>query len=349
MIPLNEFRPICRLEVPQEQRLHPKFPVIDAHNHLTRTKDSAQVLESMNRYGVKLIVDMDGFWDKRMDFQLEHYVNKYPGRFSIFGRVNVSDIDSPSFEKDARHHIVQGVERGITGIKFSKSLGVKLTDKHGVYLKPDDPRLQVVWATAAEFDLPITIHIGDPPSFFDRVIDSTHERYEELAGHPHWSYGQRPCPRYPELMAAQERLLSQNPATRFIVAHIGSHAENLREVSRMLDAYPNMFVDTAERISELGRQPYTAREFLLNYQDRIIYGTDLIPTPSNISGNYRFFETKDEYFPYNSLEEHNQGRWNIYGVYLPDEVLKKIYFQNALRIIPRLQKLVNPRDWEEQL
>ena len=112
----------------------------------------------------------------------------------------------------------------------------------------------------------------------------------------------------------------------------------------MLDAYPNMNVDTAERISELGRQPYTARDFILKYQDRIVYGTDLLPKPANISGNYRFFETKDEFFPYNSFDEHNQGRWNIYGVYLPDGVLKKIYYKNALRLIPRLQGLVHYDD-----
>ncbi len=340
MIPINEFRPICRLELPQNERTFSKYPVIDAHNHLTRTKDSAKVLEDMDRFNIKLIVDMDGFWDERLDFQLENYVNRYPGRFSIFGRVDVSCIDDTDFNKKTRNHIIECVKKGITGIKFSKSLSVKITDKYGKYLKPDDDRLRVVWETAAEYDLPITIHIGDPPSFFDKVIDSTHERYEELAEHPHWSYGNRPCPRFPELMEAQEALLAKNKDTQFIIAHVGSHAENLKNVSRMLDTYPNMFVDTAERISELGRQPYTSREFLIKYQDRIIYGTDLIPNATNVSGNYRFFETKDEYFPYNSFDEHNQGRWNIYGVYLPDEVLKKIYYKNALRIIPRLNKLV---------
>lgn len=109
----------------------------------------------------------------------------------------------------------------------------------------------------------------------------------------------------------------------------------------MLDAYPNMYVDTAERISELGRQPYTARDFLIRYQDRVLYGTDLIPTEDNISANYRFFETRDEYFPYNSLDAHNQGRWNIYGVFLPEDALKKIYHDNALRVIPRLRELLS--------
>jgi predicted TIM-barrel fold metal-dependent hydrolase len=136
-------------------------------------------------------------------------------------------------------------------------------------------------------------------------------------------------------------MLRKNPDTRFIIPHIGSYAENLKEVGRMLDTYPNMYTDTAERIAELGRQPYSSRDFLIKYQDRVLYGTDLIPNAANVSGNYRFFETKDEYFPYNSFDEHNQGRWNIYGVYLPDDVLKKIYYENALKIIPGIKKMLD--------
>lgn len=340
MIPINEFRPISRLEVPNEPRTRAKFPVIDMHNHLLRTSNSAMVLERMDRFNIRLIVDMDGFWDERMDFQLETYVNRYPGRFSIFGRVDMLRVDEPDFAGYVKRRLADCAARGATGIKVSKSLGVKLVGRDGRYLKPDDDRLRVVWEEAAKLDFPVTIHIGDPPCFFDKVIDGTHERYEELATHLHWSYGNRPCPRFEELMDAQENLLYHNPDTRFVIAHIGSHAENLREVSRMLDAYPNMYVDTAERISELGRQPYTARDFLINYQDRVIYGTDLIPNETNVSGYYRFFETKDEYFPYNSWDEHHQGRWNIYGVYLPDEVLKKLYYKNALRVAPRLKKLI---------
>jgi predicted TIM-barrel fold metal-dependent hydrolase len=344
MITLDKFRPVSRLEVPQSARTTPRFPVIDAHSHLKRTRDSAAVVQAMDQFGIRLIVDMDGFWDGGLEEQISLYGDRYPGRFAHFLRVNLEGIEDADFSRRTEARIRQCVHLGAAGIKFSKSLGVKLTDREGRYLKPDDPRLKVVWDTAAELNLPVTIHVADPPSFFDRVIDGAHERYEELAEHPHWSYGDRPCPRFQELMDAQEALLAANPQTTFIVAHVGSHAENLCDVSRMLDAYPNMNVDTAERISELGRQPYTAREFLLKYQDRVVYGTDLLPSVSNISGNYRFFETKDEYFPYNSPDEHNQGRWNIYGVFLPDEALEKIYFKNALRLISRLQGVLDRRE-----
>ncbi len=340
MITLKEFRPVSRLELRQQERTTPRFPVIDGHNHLMRTRDSAAVMEAMDRYGVRLMVDLDGFWGGKLDEQLSLYGRRYPGRFAHFARVDLEGIEDADFVPRTRSWLRECVDKGACGVKFSKSLGVKLRDRSGSYLKPNDKRLAVVWDTAAELRLPVTIHVADPPSFFDEVIDGAHERYEELAVHPHWSYGQRPCPRFHELLDAQEDMLSGNPDTTFIVAHVGSYAENLSEVSRMLDAYPNMNADTAERISELGRQPYSARDFLLRHQDRIVYGTDLLPTRNNISGNYRFFETRDEYFPYNSLDEHNQGRWNIYGVYLPDPVLKKIYSENALRLIPRLHDVL---------
>ena len=174
-------------------------------------------------------------------------------------------------------------------------------------------------------------------AFFD-PIDKTNERYEELFEHPEWSYASNEFYRFEELLESQQNLLRDNPGTRFIVAHVGSCAEDLKRVGEMLDEYPNMYVDTAERIAELGRQPYTSRKFIIKYQDRILYGSDLIPNEGNITGNYRFFETYDEYFQYNNWDEHNQGRWNIYGIGLPNDVLKKIYFENALKVIPRLQQ-----------
>ena len=215
---------------------------------------------------------------------------------------------------------------------FSKSLGVNIQDGAGRFLRPDDPRLRSIWDAAGEEGMPVTIHIADPPAFFD-PIEPANERYEELALHPHWSYFTRGCPGFRELLECQKNLLRSNPHTTFIVAHVGSYAENLGAVGAMLDEFPNMYVDTAERISELGRQPYTARDFLIRYAERVIYGTDLLPNETNTSANYRFFETRDEYFPYNSLDEHNQGRWSIYGVFLPDDVLSRIYYGNAQRLL----------------
>ena len=359
MINLSEYRPISRLEVPNEEKTFSKFPLIDAHNHLGNTifdsdvtthqlKSSAtplSVYESLKRYNIKHMVSLDGYTEKdRMEKHIKEYVDKYPGYFSIFTRIDYDKIEQPDFSSWLDMHFKTYVDRGITGIKIPKELGLKFKLKNGKYLKPDNDMLCPLWEAAAKYDLPVLIHIADPVSFFDKNIDHTHERYDELYEHPDWSYGNSDCPRFRELLDSQENMLQKNPQTRFIIAHVGSYSENLKEVGRMLDTYPNMFIDTAERIAELGRQPYTARDFLITYQERIIYGTDLIPNNANISGNYRFFETKDEYFPYNSLDDHNQGRWNIYGVYLPDDVLKKIYFKNALRLIPGIKKITG--SWE---
>jgi len=216
-------------------------------------------------------------------------------------------------------------------------LGLKQKDKAGSFIMPDDPRLTAVWDCAARLGVPVLVHIADPVAFFT-LTDIYNERVEELIVHPSWSYYNAGTPSFEELLASQERMLKTNPQTNFVVAHIGSNAEDLANVSRMLDAYPNMYVDTAERIHELGRQPYSSREFIIKYPDRVIYGTDLVPNAHNTSYNYRFFETRDEYFPYNRLEEHNQGRWNIYGIYLPDDVLKKVYVENAERLYFRKVK-----------
>ena len=354
MIKLSEYRPVSRLELPNKEKTFSKFPVIDAHNHLGKTvfaaggstnqpgvkSDPASVFESMEKFNIKHIVNLDGHPDERLDMQIKAYVEKYPGRFSIFTRIDYGKIEEPDFGRWVENHLKSYINRGITGIKIPKNLGLKIKSKDGKYIKPDDDRLRPVWEAAAKYDLPVLIHIADPVSFFDKVIDHTHERYDELNEHPDWSYGNSDCPRFPELLDCQENMLSKNPDTRFIIAHVCSYAENLKEAGRMLDSYPNMYTDTAERIAELGRQPYTSRDFLIKYQDRILYGTDLVPNAANVSGNYRFFETKDEYFPYNSLDEHNQGRWNIYGVFLPDEVLRKIYYENALRVIPGIKRMI---------
>ncbi|WP_455381568.1 amidohydrolase family protein [Salinispira pacifica] len=332
MIPINEFRPVSRLETPVTEIRRPRFPVIDAHSHLKRPNDPAELVERMDQFGIRLIVDLDGFWDGSLEEELRRYPERYPDRFRVFCRVNVEPIDDEGFGKRAREYVLACHRKGAAGIKFSKSLGLKIRDRYGNFIRPDDDRLRPIWEAAAEVGIPVTIHIADPPAFFD-PIDPTNERYEELAEHPHWSYHTRGCPGFHELLECQHRLLERNPDTTFIVAHVGSYAENLRAVGAMLDRYPNMYVDTAERISELGRQPYSAREFIIKYQDRVIYGTDLLPNATNTGANYRFFESWDEYFPYNSFEEHNQGRWNIYGIGLPDEVLRKVYVENAERLI----------------
>jgi predicted TIM-barrel fold metal-dependent hydrolase len=167
-----------------------------------------------------------------------------------------------------------------------------------------------------------------------------------LARHPDWSFYGDQFPSREELLAARNRVIARHPQTIFIGAHVANNPEDLAEVSRWLRQYPNLYVEIASRIAELGRQPYTARRFLIDHADRVMFGTDGPWPEMRIKLYWRFLETYDEYFPYSEKEFPPQGMWNIDGVGLPDDVLRKIYFENAARIVPgvaeRMQRVALP-------
>jgi predicted TIM-barrel fold metal-dependent hydrolase len=288
----------------------------------------------MEMFNIRMIVDLDGKLGPEGEHQLQ-LSQAYPHKFVTFARVDFSKLEEPDFEEQVNSRIDDYVRRGAGGIKFLKELGLGVKDSSGKYIKPCDPRLKPIWQAAARHNIPVLIHIGDPIAFFE-PINEYNERYEELVHHPDWSFAGSQFYSFDELVNSGKTLLCNNPQTRFIFPHVGGIAEDLAQVAGMLDQFPNLYIDTAERIAELGRQPYTARDFIIKYQDRILYGTDLIPNHGNITPNYRFFETFDEYFHYNDWDEHHQGRWMIYGVGLPDQVLRKLYFENACKVIPRV-------------
>jgi predicted TIM-barrel fold metal-dependent hydrolase len=196
----------------------------------------------------------------------------------------------------------------------------------------DDARLEPLWATAGELNLPVMIHVADPAAFFD-PLDQTNERWEELHAHPDWQFPSPPFPAFMTIMEQLANLVARHPQTIFIGAHVGCYAENLGWVSQLLNRCPNFYVDIGARIGELGRQPYTSRRFFLEHADRILYGTDLGPNLDGYRLYYRFLETDDEYFNYSLNEIPDQGRWRIYGLFLPEEVLAKVYYQNAERVL----------------
>jgi predicted TIM-barrel fold metal-dependent hydrolase len=226
---------------------------------------------------------------------------------------------------------------GISGVKIFKTLGLNVRNPDGTLTKIDDRRWDPIWAACGELGLPVLIHTADPAAFF-LPVDATNERWEELQRHPDWSFQGKDFPTREELLAALCRVIERHPGTTFIGAHVASNAEDLAQVGRWLDQFPNLYVDMASRISELGRQPFTAREFLVKYQDRVLYGTDGPWPETRLRLYWRFLETKDEYFPYSEKPFPPQGFWNIYGVDLPDEVLRKIYADNAARIIPGVRQ-----------
>ena len=218
------------------------------------------------------------------------------------------------------------------GLKIWKPFGLQVKDPSDKLVGVDDPRLIPIWEAAGELKLPVVIHVADPVAFFD-PIDEKNERWEELREHPDWAFTSPPFPSFMEIMDAFQNLVRRHKNTTFIGAHVGCYGENLGWVGRMLDDCPNYYIDVSARLGELGRQPYSARKFLLKYQDRVLFGSDMGPDLEAYRLYYRFFETDDEYFNYNTSEVPGQGRWYVHGMYLPDEVLKKIYRANAMKVL----------------
>jgi predicted TIM-barrel fold metal-dependent hydrolase len=250
-------------------------------------------------------------------------------------------MSDPSFGETESRRLRDSAARGARGLKVWKHLGLVATDPDGRLVAVDDARLDPLWATAADLDLPVVIHIADPVAFFE-PLDAENERWEELHDHPDWHFWPtRPpgepdatgFPPFGDLLAAFGRLVGRQPRTTFVGAHVGCAAEDLALVGRLLDANPNLYVDLAARLGELGRQPYTTRAFMLRYADRILFGVDMAPDPAIYRIHYRFLETFDESFDYGTEPVPSQGRWQIHGVGLPDDVLRKVYAENAARVL----------------
>jgi len=334
----------------------PRYPVIDAHNHLgTMTWGSlgaisgdwpkrpvSELIEVMDEAGVQAIVDLDGGWGDRLRSEIARYQAPYPDRFLVFAGVDAANFGSdPGFGETEAHRLRASAAAGARGLKIWKTLGLELRDRRGHLIGVDDERLDPLWMTAGALGLPVLIHIADPVAFF-QPLDDHNERYEQLVRHPDWHFfptrtsAHPAAPGFPsflELIEQFANLLTRHPQTTFIGAHVGCYAEDLAWVGDMLDACPNFYVDISARINEIGRAPYTAREFFIRYQNRILFGTDAAPRVDVYRLYYRFLETRDEYFSYSLEESPGAGRWQIYGLGLPDDVIKKVYAENARRVL----------------
>jgi predicted TIM-barrel fold metal-dependent hydrolase len=322
-----------------------KFPVIDAHVHFGRWKrdgkffdpaldgdwtvqDVPATLRLYDDLNVRFVANMDGGWGDLLKQNLERYNERFPDRFCTFCWVDWEDAVRPGGGERWARELERSVKAGAVGLKIFKTLGCTFRDESGKLIMQDDPRLNPIWEAAAELNIPVMIHTADPVAFYE-PLDETNERYEELEEHPDWHFYGKDYPSFMEMMERLLHLVESHPKTIFIGAHVMNYSENLKYVANALDKYPNLYVDIVERIGEMGRQPYTARKFLIDYADRILFGTDSFSVdPHHYRTQFRFLETEDEYFNYG----RNQGRWNIYGVYLPDNVLKKIYHENALKL-----------------
>jgi predicted TIM-barrel fold metal-dependent hydrolase len=320
----------------------PRFPVIDAHNHLAEPfgggwdhRPISELLELLDEAGVTHYVDLDGGWSEEiLARHIDHFKNAAPDRFQIFGGVDWSpwQTKGDAFPEWAAKRLGAQKERGAQGLKIWKPLGLHVQDHHGKLVDVDDERLIPIWETAGELGLPVLIHIADPVAFFDPV-DETNERWEEIGEHPDWAFTSPPFPPFMHIIDGLRNLVRRHENTTFVGAHVGCYGENLGWVGQMLDDCPNYYIDISARLGELGRQPYTARKFFIQYQDRILFGSDMGPDLDAYRLYYRFLETDDEYFNYNTGEVPLQGRWYVCGMYLPDDVLRKIYSENAKKVL----------------
>jgi predicted TIM-barrel fold metal-dependent hydrolase len=339
---LESFRPRSALVTPITTIDRPRFPVIDAHNHLAEPfgggwdkKPLPELLDRLDQVHIRLYVDLDGGWgEDLLNAHLDYFKTPAPERFKVFGGVDWSKWPElgEEFPAWAAQRLRLQKERGAEGLKVWKGFGLSVRDQHEALVQVDDPRLAPLWETAADLRLPVLIHVADPVAFF-WPVDEQNERWEELGAHPDWRFPSPPFPPFLSIVNGLANLVAAHPRTTFIGAHVGCYAENLAWVGELLDRCPNFYVDIGARIAELGRQPYAARKFFIQYADRIVFGTDMGPDLEVYRLYFRFLETADEYFNYDPLDPPPQGRWRIYGLALPDEVLEKVYYRNAERIL----------------
>lgn len=339
---IRDFNPQPALVTKETHIRTPRFPVFDAHNHLTGDfggnwdqRPVAELLDVLDEAGVTHLLDLDGMWSEEiLDAHLRLFKQAAPERFLIFGGVDWSAwaTQGNRFGEWAAQQLRAQVARGAQGVKLWKLLGLHVKDQNGELVRVSDPRLEPIWQTAAELRIPVTLHVADPVAFFN-PLDASNERWEELHANPDWQFPSPPFPPFRQIVDDMADVMARNPATTFIGAHVGCYAENLGWVAQTMERCPNFNIDFSERIGELGRQPYTARRFFVQYADRILFGMDRAPSVADYQLYYRFLETDDEYFAYGPEPTPRQGRWRIYGLYLPDDVLEKVYFGNARRLI----------------
>jgi predicted TIM-barrel fold metal-dependent hydrolase len=339
---LKDWTPTPMLHAAKHDVLAAKFYVIDVHNHVNDPGGNhgepvppADVVRAMDSTNVQKVVILTGLWGDKLQSVLDKMVKPYPGRFVVFTQMDWSKIDDPNFSRLMVAQLDDAVKRGARGLKILKDWGLGVRDKSGKLVPIDDPRMDAVWEECGKLGIPVAIHSTDPEAFF-KPANAKNERYEELMHNPSWSFYGPNFPEKLELLGQRNHVFAKHPHTTFIALHVANWPENLDAVSEWLKKYPNTYVEFGAREAELGRQPRRAFKFFTEFQDRILFGTDAEPIPEMYRNYFRWLETEDEYFPYWGYPE--QGRWEIYGLGLPDNILKKIYHENAEKIFAQFRE-----------
>jgi predicted TIM-barrel fold metal-dependent hydrolase len=358
-LPLRDYEPKSALVVPETKIERAAFPVIDMHAHMgfaARREEGRpdqglrrflappeELLPVMDRRNLRMLVNLTGGYDKGLEDSIATFDRAHKGRFLSFTEPWFSRAEEPGYAKFQAEQIEAARNKGAGGLKILKTLGVYLrAQETGKLIAIDDPRFDPMWDACGQLGIPVAIHTSDPVAFFD-PIDRYNERFEELVNHPDWSFHGPDFPKRQELIDARNRVIAKHKRTQFVGLHVGNSSENLAYAGECLDRYPNFNVEFGARIGELGRQPRESRKFFEKYQDRILFGTDATPNgveyPQQLFGDllyqiyFRFLETEDEYFDYAPAAVPPQGRWKIYGLGLPEGILRKVYHRNAERLL----------------
>lgn len=335
----ESYNPPSTLVVPGKVITKAKYPFIDVHNHQFRmaAMDLGTLIKDMDEMNMKVMVNLSGQSGDVLKKATDNVKANYPNRFIVFANVDFKNVGEKGWSEKAAAQLEADVKNGANGLKIYKSLGFSVNDINGKRVTVDDPRLDAIWEKAGELKIPVLIHTADPKPFW-QPMDENNERWLELATHPNRKRSDTDPAPWDTLIAEQHRMFKKHPRTTFIAAHFGWYPNDLGKLGELLDDMPNVVVEFGAVIAELGRQPITANRFFTKYQDRILFGKDSW-VPSEYQTYFRVLESTDEYFPYH---KKYHAFWALYGMGLPDEILKKLYYKNALRIIPNIDKTLFP-------
>lgn len=335
LMDIEEYSPRSTLIVPETKLKRSKYPFVDVHNHQfdMPIKDLSKLVEEMDSLNMGFMVNLSGFRGLYLEQSLKNIKENAPTRFGLFLNIDFEKLDDPNFATEQVDLINKAIAQGVIGLKVYKSLGLTDKDKKGNRIAINDPRLDPIWKACGDQNIPVLIHSGEPSSFWEPK-DKYNERWLELRQKPGRYRNPKENPSFEEVLAEQHAVFKKHPNTIFINAHLGWMGNDLDRLGKHLDQHPNVMTEIGAVLAELGRQPKRARQFFIDYQDRILFGKDSY----NVSEYYTYFrvlETEDEYFEY---YRKRHAHWKIYGLSLPDSVLQKVYYKNALHLFPSIDQ-----------
>lgn len=335
LMDIEEYSPKSTLKVKETQLTRSKFPFVDVHNHQfdMPVKNLSKLVAEMDSLNMAFMVNLSGFRGLYLQQSLKNIQKNAPNRFGLFLNVDFESIDDEDFAVTQTALIDSAVQAGVMGLKVYKSLGLTDRDSKGQRISINDPRLAPVWEACGKNGIPVLIHSGEPSSFWDPK-DKYNERWLELRQKPGRFRDPATNPSFEEVLAEQHAIFEKHPNTLFINAHLGWMGNDLDRLSAHLDRYPNVYTEIGAVLAELGRQPQRARQFFIDYQDRILFGKDSYSV-SEYYTYFRVLETDDEYFDY---YRKRHAHWKMYGLALPDSILQKLYYKNALSLFPNLDR-----------